>query len=125
MLLRRAEVDVATAIEQVMGLNAQESNPPYLSLWSRVEGFERSQLTRLVEDRTVVRSILMRCTQRLVTAEDFRWMRPALRPMIEQAQRSTFGRGSPGSTPRNWQRLPARPSRSNVPSARSCSSQGM
>lgn len=92
LLLRRAGVGVPTAVEQIMGLNAQVSNPPYLSLWSRVEGFERDHLERLIMDRTAVRSPVVRGTQRLVTADDFAWMRPAVAPTLARGVRSTFGR---------------------------------
>ncbi|GAA1293428.1 hypothetical protein GCM10009609_73020 [Pseudonocardia aurantiaca] len=40
LLLRRADLPVAAAVEQVLGLNAQDPNPPYLALWSRLEPCE-------------------------------------------------------------------------------------
>ena len=92
LLLERSPIGVTAAVEQVGGLNAQEPNPPYLALWSRLETFTRESMFELVEQRALVRSPVVRGTQRLVSADDLRWMRPALAPTLAQGQRSTFAR---------------------------------
>src|SRR5215203_1573407 len=90
MLLRRVKVPVLEAIERVMGLQAQLPNPPYIGLWTRLDGFQKDQLTRLIQKRRVVRSTMMRATQHLVTARDFLQLRPVLQPAIERSYRGNF-----------------------------------
>lgn len=90
-LLRRAELPVVAAVEQVLGLNAQSPNPPYLALWSRLTRFSVRDLTAAIEDRSLVRSTLLRATQHLVSVPDFRLMRPALAPLLRRVQRNAFG----------------------------------
>jgi hypothetical protein len=96
MLLRRAEVPVIEGIERLIGLQAQLPNPPYVGLWSRLVGFGKDDLTRLIEKRRVVRSTMMRATQHLVTARDYVHLRPVLQPMLDRACRYTHGRGTAG-----------------------------
>jgi hypothetical protein len=92
MLLRRETLSVLAAIERLIGLQAQLPNPPYIGLWTRIEGFEKADLTRLIERRRVVRSTMMRVTQHLVTARDYLWLRPALQPVIDRFWRSSYGK---------------------------------
>jgi hypothetical protein len=96
MLLRREKVSVIDGIERLIGLQAQLPNPPYVGLWTRLAGFERDELTRLIEKRRVVRSTMMRATQHLVSARDFRKVRPVLQPMLDQRCRHNFGRATSG-----------------------------
>jgi hypothetical protein len=96
MLLRRARMPVPQAIERLIALQAQLPNPPYVGLWTRLEGFQKSQLTRLIEKRRVVRSTMLRATQHLVTARDYLRLRPVLQPMIDRACRYTHGKGTAG-----------------------------
>ncbi len=96
LLVRRSLVGVVDAIEQLAGLNAQHPNDPYLALAARLSGFELADLTAALEDRRVVRSTMMRATQHLVAATDFRWLRPVLQPLLARAQRNAFGRRTTG-----------------------------
>lgn len=96
MLLRRTKVPILDGIERLVGLQAQLPNPPYVGLWSRLAGFERDELTRLIEQRRVVRSTMMRATQHLVTARDYLQLRPVLQPMLDQRCRHNFGRATTG-----------------------------
>ncbi len=43
----------------------------YVGLWSRVAAFQRDDLTRALEDRTVVQGTLLRSTIHLVSARDY------------------------------------------------------
>ncbi|HEX8627662.1 MAG TPA: winged helix DNA-binding domain-containing protein [Catenuloplanes sp.] len=96
LLLRRHQLPVPAAIDQLMGLQAQETNPPYIGLWSRLADFQRDTLTRLMTDRLVVRGWTMRYTLHLLTAPDFVWVRQLLQPVLDRAQRSFCGSGTAG-----------------------------
>ncbi|HEV7993992.1 MAG TPA: winged helix DNA-binding domain-containing protein [Gemmatimonadaceae bacterium] len=96
LLLRRVEMPVLEAIEQVIGLQAQLPNPPYVGLWTRLAGFDKKALTRLIEKRRVVRSTMMRATQHLVTARDYLQLRPVLQPVITRSWRSNWAKKTAG-----------------------------
>ena len=70
MLLSRYEIRAEEVIERLVGMQAQVPNDPYLALWTRIEGFQTTDLARLFEQRMVVRAGLMRGTIHLVTARD-------------------------------------------------------
>jgi winged helix DNA-binding protein len=71
LLLERAELPLPRALERVAGIQAQYAPSSYIGLWSRLEGFEREDLTRALERRTVVQGTLMRVTIHLVSARDY------------------------------------------------------
>jgi hypothetical protein len=71
LLLKRARIDVVTAIERLAALQAQWSPSPYIALWSRLERFERKTLWSAIERHAIVRARLMRGTLHLVSARDF------------------------------------------------------
>lgn len=96
LLLRRTATGVVEAVETIGGLNAQQPNDPYLALHSRLDGFELADLTAAIEDGRVLRSCLLRATQHLVSADDFRWLRPVLSPLLNRVQRNAFGRRTAG-----------------------------
>lgn len=96
LLLQRCELPVVDAVERLVGLNAQDPNPPYLALWNRLESFAIEDLTAAIEHRTVVRSTLMRATQHIVSVADFRLIRPVVAPLLRRVQRNGFGRRTAG-----------------------------
>lgn len=96
LLLRRTDLAAPAVTEQVAGLQAQDPDPPYIGLWSRITDFHLDDLTKLLNDRTVVRATLFRGTQHLVTAEDYLWLRPLLQPMLDRWQKGAFGRSTTG-----------------------------
>jgi hypothetical protein len=71
LLLERAKTSLPRALERIGGLQAQYAPSMYVGLWSRLEGFEREQLTRALERRTVVQGTLMRMTIHLVSKRDY------------------------------------------------------
>jgi Winged helix DNA-binding domain len=93
MLLARRVMPVDTALEWLVGMQAQLPNAPYVGLWSRLEGFDHRELSALVADRRAVRVSLMRATIHLVTARDCFALRPVLQPALERDvyPNSTYG----------------------------------
>ncbi len=84
MLLRRQTLAAEEAIEHLVGMQAQAPNPPYVGLWTRLEGFYPDQLARLVLERRAVRVALMRNTVHLVCARDCLKLRPLVQPVIDR-----------------------------------------
>jgi hypothetical protein len=70
MLLERSEISIPEAVRFLGGLQAQQSNDPYIGLWTRLCGFSHEQLTALIVDKTLARATTMRGTLHLHTAED-------------------------------------------------------
>ena len=70
LLERTAAVDPMTAVDRLVGLQAQNPLDPYLALWSRLADFDPDVLGRAVEDRRLARIVVMRGTIHLVTAAD-------------------------------------------------------
>jgi Winged helix DNA-binding domain len=70
LLLERKALPVGRAVEALAGLQAQYTPSPYLTLAARLDGLEREALTRALERRSVVKSLLMRGTLHLVTPRD-------------------------------------------------------
>ncbi|MGH3006350.1 MAG: winged helix DNA-binding domain-containing protein [Gaiellaceae bacterium] len=71
LLLERARATLPRALERLGGLQSQYAPSMYIGLWSRVEGFERRDLTRALERRSVVQGTLMRSTIHLVSGRDY------------------------------------------------------
>ncbi len=93
MLLRRGGLMVTTALEHLVGMQAQAPQAPYVGLWSRLAGFSPGDLSDLIADRRAVRAVLMRATIHLVTAEDCRQFWPLVGPVLERNvyQNVTYG----------------------------------
>jgi Winged helix DNA-binding domain len=84
MLLSRQKLPAVEAIEHLVGMQAQAPNPPYVGLWTRLEGFHPDELSRLILDRRAVRIALMRNTVHLVTARDCLALRPLVQPVFDR-----------------------------------------
>lgn len=91
MLLEREAAPVVEAVERLAGMQAQEPKPPFVGLWSRLEGFRRDDLAEALRGHEVVRGPLMRSTLHLLSAADFAAFRPALSPHLNAAVRSFGG----------------------------------
>jgi hypothetical protein len=99
-LLERAEgVSARAAVEHLAGLQAQAPLPPYLALWSRLEGFDPHELGRMLTEREVVRLSLMRGTVHLVTVDDALWLRPLAQVVLERGHKGVYGRRMGGAEP--------------------------
>ncbi|MEU0556882.1 winged helix DNA-binding domain-containing protein [Dactylosporangium sp. NPDC006015] len=91
-LLERTDQAPLDVIRHLVALQAQEPNWPYVGLWSRIRGFTHTDLTGLLLDRHVVRSSLLRSTQHLAAADDFRRLRPLLQPVLDRTASSPYFR---------------------------------
>ncbi|MDO9458104.1 winged helix DNA-binding domain-containing protein [Nocardioides sp.] len=69
-LLERVSTTVVDECRHLVGLQAQENLPPYLSLAARLESFDPHEVTRGLEDRALVRFLTMRGTVHLLAADD-------------------------------------------------------
>ena len=71
LLLERKALGAVKAVERLGGLQAQWTPSPYLSLWTRLAGFERDELTREQQGRRLVKALLQRGTLHIVTPADY------------------------------------------------------
>ncbi|MDB5075121.1 MAG: winged helix DNA-binding protein, partial [Chloroflexi bacterium] len=94
MLLQRHTLSAAETLERLVGMQAQAPSPPYIGLWTRLEGFRHDELSTLINDRHAVRIALMRGTVHLVTARDCLALRPLLQPVLDRilSVSSPYGR---------------------------------
>ena len=88
-LLGRSHGTGATAmVERLLGMQAQEPKPPFIGLWSRIEGFDADDLRAALGSGEVVRATLMRATLHLMSAADYAAFRSALQPALDGAMAS-------------------------------------
>ena len=71
LLLERGDVSLPGAVEQVGGLQTQYAPSGYVGLWTRVADFHRDDLTRALEDRSLVQATLMRTTIHVVSRREY------------------------------------------------------
>lgn len=90
LLRRSTTLSASQLVEHLVAMQSQEPNWPYVGLWTRLAGFTHADLTALLEDRTVVRSTMIRATQHLATAEVFATLRPTVQPVLDRGARSPY-----------------------------------
>ncbi len=95
-LLARSDMAPLAMVEQLAGLQSQIPNPPYIGLWTRLQEFQRDDLTRLLATQQVVRAAMDRSTLHLVSAADHQRIRPLLQPALERALAAFFGKRASG-----------------------------
>jgi DNA glycosylase AlkZ-like len=84
MLLERSTTtDPLTAVDQLVGLQAQNPLDPYLALWSRLADFDPDVVGHAVEDRRLVRVVVMRGTIHLVSADDALALPAVIQPVLD------------------------------------------
>lgn len=88
-LLARAANTVPAMVRHLVGLQAQDNLPPYLGLAARVESFDPYDVTRGLDDRTLVRFLTMRSTVHLLVADDALMLRGFTRPVHEQERNAS------------------------------------
>jgi hypothetical protein len=84
LLLERVRVDVPSTLQRLLALQAQWPRPPFVALWSRIQGFAREQLAVPLRDRTIVRATTFRGTLHVIGADDFLALRSTLQPVLER-----------------------------------------
>src|SRR5262245_3858656 len=82
MLLEREDISPLDAVKRLVGLQAQQPQPPFVGLWTRLASFDREALLRLLRDRRLVRVTMMRGTLHLLTTNDYLSLRSTLQPML-------------------------------------------
>lgn len=82
LLLRRAAMGAEEAVHHLVGLQAQNTKPPYYQLLARLEGFQPAELAGLMESRDVLRIVTLRSTIHTHTADDAL----TLRPLVQEAR---------------------------------------
>jgi len=80
LLLERSPKSLTKALEAVGGLQTQNATGGYLGLWTRMQKFDKADLTKALEDRRVVQGTMMRITIHLVTASDYPLVAAGTRP---------------------------------------------
>jgi Winged helix DNA-binding domain len=92
-LLEPRRASALEAIEQLVGLQAQDIKAPYFQLWARLLDFDPLELSGLLEGRAAVRIVLMRGTIHLVSARDALLLRPLVDPVIGRATDANWSVG--------------------------------
>jgi hypothetical protein len=91
-LMERVHMPVVDALEHLVGLQSQAPNPPYIGLWTRLEGFVHDSLSQLLLSRGAVRIALMRSTIFLVSSRDCLVLRPLLQSVLDLGLKGNYGR---------------------------------
>ncbi|GAA4894805.1 winged helix DNA-binding domain-containing protein [Streptomyces coeruleoprunus] len=98
LLLRRTALSALDAVHHLVGLQAQNTKPPYYALAARVEGFRPEELSGLMETREVARIVTMRSTLHTHTAADALALRPLVQPARDR-EIAGFRKGLTGVDP--------------------------
>ncbi|SMC55896.1 winged helix DNA-binding domain-containing protein [Lentzea albidocapillata] len=86
MLLRREPVDLPTAVDRVVAIQAQEPASPYIALWNRIEGFDPADLDEAFVSGVVRKASLMRITLHAVTSADHEVFHHAMLPALRASR---------------------------------------
>ncbi|MFE1477805.1 winged helix DNA-binding domain-containing protein [Streptomyces cyaneofuscatus] len=82
LLLRRSTMSAKDAVAHLVGLQAQNTKPPYFQLHARLAEFDPRELSAVMESREVVRIVTLRSTLHTHTADDAL----TLRPLVQAAR---------------------------------------
>ncbi len=97
LLLQRVDRPAIEVVEHLVGMQAQEPLSPYAGLWSRIAGFDHTELAELLTERRAVRLAMMRGTVHLMSARDCLALRPVVQPVLSKVfHGSGFGRAVAG-----------------------------
>lgn len=87
-LLERTTMPALAMVDHLIGLQAQENLPPYLSLAARIDGFDPHELSDAIERRQAVRFLTMRGTIHVLTPEDALSLRPWVQVALDKQSAS-------------------------------------
>jgi hypothetical protein len=79
LLLERSTLTIARAVERLAGIQNQYAPNAYIRLCSCLEGFERAQLDRALERRSIIQASLMRETIHIASRADYPLLAAAIR----------------------------------------------
>ncbi len=82
-LTERIAEDAIEVLDRCVGLQSQDPRAAFYGLASRIGGFEPDELDDLLTSREVVRMASLRGTVFLMDAEDTRWIRPLVQPVLD------------------------------------------
>lgn len=99
-LLQRTPATPHELVEHLLGLQAQDPLPPYLSLGARLASFDPLELSAALEDRTLVRIVTLRGTIHLHTAADAATLRAWTQPVMD----AYAAKGPPNGPPQGIDR---------------------
>ncbi|MFH9083990.1 winged helix DNA-binding domain-containing protein [Streptomyces sp. NPDC017673] len=80
LLLSRSARSAGDAVSHLLGLQAQNTRPPYYALAARLDGFTPERLATLMAGRDVARIVTLRSTIHTHTADDCLTLRPFVQP---------------------------------------------
>ena len=86
-LLERTRAEPHEMVDHLVGLQAQENLPPYLSLAARLDDFDPYAVTRGLEERSLVRMTVMRGTIHLLTVDDALSLRQWTQPVQDRERK--------------------------------------
>ncbi|MFD5203122.1 winged helix DNA-binding domain-containing protein [Streptomyces sp. NPDC058375] len=95
LLLRRSPMAAKDAVTHLLGLQAQNTKPPYFQLYARLADFDPEELSALMESREAVRIVTLRSTLHTHTADDALTLRPLVQAARERELKG-FRRGLEG-----------------------------
>ena len=84
LLLERVRLPIPRVLERIGGIQNQYAPNGYIRLWSSIEGFERDDLTRALERRSVIQGTLMRETIHLVSRRDYPLLAAGIRRSAQE-----------------------------------------
>ncbi len=91
-LLERTRLQPEALVRHLVGLQAQEPQSWYVTLWARLHAFDVAATGRLLEERRLVRLTLMRGTVHLATADDAPVLRRFVQPVVDRYARGAHAR---------------------------------
>jgi hypothetical protein len=94
-LLARTTMPAPALVRHLVGLQAQENLPPYLSLAARLDDLDPQEVSRGLEDRSLVRLLTLRGTIHLLVPDDALALRPWTQP-VQDRERTVSQNTRPG-----------------------------